>query len=351
MADGRAFRTGTLFAIAAGVAFGVTAPLTQRFGRGLGPFATAGLLYLGAALPSTFGRRRGTEAAVRVAHLPRLGVAALAGAFVAPVCLSYGLQRAAGTAASLMLNLEGVFTLLLAVWLLREHAGKRVVAGIIAMLAGGFVLVLGSEPSKAGSWLGLVAVALATLGWAFDNVTLRPLADLDPASVVFLKSSAGVLLSFGASLAFREAAPKPAAAAALVACGATGYGLSLRLYLLAQRRIGAGRTGSLFALAPFAGALVAWALGQGTLGPTTLAAALLFVLGAYLHATEQHSHRHTHVVVEHEHAHRHDDGHHEHVHDPPVAGEHSHPHRHEPVTHEHPHAPDLHHAHRHSGSP
>ena len=51
--------------------------------------------------------------------------------------------------------------------------------------------------------------------------------------------------------------PSVATAIALFAVGATGYGLSLRFYLLAQRAFGAARTGSVFAFAPFIGAALA----------------------------------------------------------------------------------------------
>jgi hypothetical protein len=61
---------------------------------------------------------------------------------------------------------------------------------------------------------------------------------------------------------FGEPMPSLVAAVALLAIGATGYGMSLRLYLLAQREFGAGRTGSVFAFAPFIGALGAFALGS-----------------------------------------------------------------------------------------
>ena len=49
----------------------------------------------------------------------------------------------------------------------------------------------------------------------------------------------------------REALPDPRAALALLGIGAVGYGLSLRLYLLAQRELGSARTGSVFAVGPF----------------------------------------------------------------------------------------------------
>ena len=82
-------------------------------------------------------------------------------------------------------------------------------------------------------------------------------------------------------------------------CGATGYGLSLRLYLLAQRQIGTARTGSIFAIAPFAGAAMAWAMGDHPDPLPTLGVAALFGVGIYLHLTELHAHSHTHDALEH----------------------------------------------------
>jgi hypothetical protein len=111
--------------------------------------------------------------------------------------------------------------------------------------------------------------------------------------------------------------------------------------------MGAARTASVFALAPFVGAALAWAIGDGTVTGATLVAGLLFCAAVYLHLSESHAHLHAHEPLVHDHAHRHDDRHHDHVHDPPVVGLHTHPHAHRAVTHGHEHAPDVHHVHRH----
>jgi hypothetical protein len=133
----------------------------------------------------------------------------------------------------------------------------------------------------------------------------------------------------------------------LLAIGATGYGLSLRLYLLAQREFGAGRTGSVFAFAPFIGAMGAFALGNRS-GTWILAAGgVLMLAGVVLHLLESHGHEHTHEALEHEHAHSHDEGHHLHIHAVMPSGQHSHVHRHVPLRHAHPHVPDAHHLHSH----
>jgi hypothetical protein len=134
---------------------------------------------------------------------------------------------------------------------------------------------------------------------------------------------------------------------ALLAVGASGYGLSLRLYLLAQRAFGAARTGSVFAFAPFIGAAVALALGDRSASSLMALGSALMLAGVLLHLAESHGHEHEHEALEHEHAHRHDDGHHDHWHEPMPEGSHSHRHRHPPTRHTHAHVPDAHHAHRH----
>jgi drug/metabolite transporter (DMT)-like permease len=342
--------TGVLLAALAAVAFGVTTPIVAWAGTDAGPLTTAALLYAGAALTALGLRRfvRRGEPSVRRSDAPRLVAIAVAGGAIAPALLAWGLQRAGATAGALLLNLEAVFTVLLARAFFHEPIGRRIATAVACMAAGGAALTLDSAASGQIGVLGVLAVAGATVAWAADNTLTRPLAERDPFQVILVKGALGASLTALVALARGEALPGGVHAAALVACGATGYGASLYLYLLAQRRIGAGRTGSVFALAPFIGAGLAWTLGDRHAGALAIAAAGLFALGVYLHLTERHAHHHVHASLEHEHMHRHDDGHHTHVHEPPFAGEHSHPHHHAHVEHEHEHAPDVHHAHVHA---
>ena len=341
------FRRGALFAVIAAVLFGATTPFIQLAGTGSGPIPTAALLYAGAALASTGrpGRRSDREAPVRTSALPRLLLVAAFGAVIAPVCLVWGLQRTGAVGASLLLNFEGAFTVLLGWLLFREEVGRRVGFALVLMAVAGACLVYRASSESFG-W-GAMAIVAATLAWALDNSLTRPLADLDPTQVVRWKASFGALLSFALTSLVGQPFPPLRNAVVLLACGALGYGVSLRFYLRAQRAIGAGRTGSVFAIAPFIGAIAGWLVGDRTAGPLTIVAACLFVAALYLHLTERHEHPHTHEELEHEHAHRHDDGHHDHAHDPPVQGEHSHAHRHAARTHSHGHGPDTHHRHSH----
>lgn len=340
---------GSLVAIAAAALFGATTPLIQRLGAHTGPFATAALLYAGAAVGAGIGDSGAQERSVGWAQAPRLLLVALFGAALGPAALAWGLQRSGAMAASLLLNLEALFTLALAAALYREPIGRRVLLACSLMVAGGAVLALRVHGAGASSLLGLGALVVASVCWALDNTLTRPLADFDPRAIVFFKATLGAVLSGLVAQLFRDNWPTFPALLGLLACGASGYGVSLRLYLRAQRALGAARTGSLFALGPFIGAAFAFALGDRQGAGLIVLAAVLFAIAAYLHVTEHHHHRHRHEATDHEHLHSHDDGHHDHDHDPPVVGSHVHVHHHDALEHDHPHGQDLHHRHTHRG--
>ena len=339
---------GGMFALLAAALFGVSTPLVQRFGAGLGAFSTAALLYAGAAAVGLLSRQRiDQEARLQRADLPRLIAMAGFGAVVGPVALAWGLQHTSGTSASLMLTLEALFTAVLAWRLYRETLGGRVWTAMVLLLAGGLVLVLDQGRTGGAQLWGLLAVLLATAAWGVDNALSRALAERDPGQVVMVKALLGATATSALAAAFGEPLPSALAAMALFAIGASGYGLSLRFYLLAQRAFGAARTGSVFAFAPFIGAALAVALGDRSASGLMVLGGVLMLAGVVLHLAESHGHEHQHDALEHEHAHRHDDGHHGHLHEPAPVGPHSHSHRHEPLQHVHAHVPDAHHAHRH----
>lgn len=193
---------GVGFALLAALLFGASTPLVQRFGVGLGPWLTAALLYLGAAVVSLlFRTRRGAEARLRRHHLPRLLGVALSGAVIGPAALAWGLQRTSAMSASLMLALEAVFTVLLSVAIYRESMDRRVVAAVGLLLVGGMLLVIERSGHGSAQLLGLLAVLVATFAWAVDNTLSRTLADIDPSAVVIGKGAIGatcsLLLAFG----------------------------------------------------------------------------------------------------------------------------------------------------------
>jgi drug/metabolite transporter (DMT)-like permease len=279
---------GVLLALTAAVFFGISTPFVQRFGRGIGPFTTAAALYAGAALLSAPWAVPGADSPRWTArHFRLLAGMAVFGALLAPVLLAWGLARTSGSSASLMLNLEAVLTVMLGALINRERIGGRVWTAVTLIAGGGALLVVDRGDLVGGAAaLGLLAVAGATLSWGIDNTLSRHLADLHAPLVVLAKGSAGAAISIGLAVGLHEPWPPLPGLLGLLACGAIGYGLSLRMYLLAQRRLGSARTGSVFATAPFIGAGVAVALGEPFGGVGSWTAIALMVVGVCLHLSE-----------------------------------------------------------------
>ena len=325
-------RTAIVLALGAAVLFGLSAPAGKLLLARTDPWLLAGLLYgasgigLGLlhAARRRFSRAEIAEAPLRRRDWPWLGGAILAGGVAGPVLLMFGLATGRVSDAALLLNLEGVFTALLAWFVFREHFDRRIATGMTAISAGAVVLVWDPVQGFAPSWSAL-CVAAACAAWALDNNLTRKVSASDPIQIAALKGAIAGTVNIGLASLQGAAAPGGVIIAAAALVGLLSFGLSLVLYIVALRHLGAGRTGAYFSTAPFMGA-VAGVLVLGE--PVTLglvAAAALMALGVGLHVSEHHEHEHAHEPLEHEHVHWHDE-HHRHTHPPgmPIREPHSH---------------------------
>jgi drug/metabolite transporter (DMT)-like permease len=342
-------------ALLAGILFGASTPLAKRLIQDIDPWMLAGLLYLGSgiglgaymALRYAMRAGRAKEASLRGADRWWLAAAIMAGGIIAPVLMMYGLRRTAGSSASLLLNLEGVFTTLIAWFVFQENFDRRIALGVLAITAGAVLLSAGAA-AEWGNVLGPMAIAGACLAWALDNNLTRKVALTDVTSIAMLKGLVAGSVNITIAAAVGASWPRPIAILDAGVVGLAGYGVSLVLFVIALRHLGTARTGAYFSIAPFAGALIAVVFLNEPLTIQLIAAAVLMGVGLWLHLSERHDHEHTHGRVTHDHRHVHDI-HHQHHHDAQDAGTepHSHVHAHEPLRHRHPHFPDEHHRHGH----
>lgn len=334
-------------ALLAALLFGASTPAAKALVGEIHPVLLAGLLYAGsgAGLSLWLALRKERAARLQRADLPWLAGAVLAGGVIGPVLLMIGLASTGAATASLLLNLEGVFTALLAWFAFRENFDRRIALGMTFIVAGGVLLAL--EPDRlSGPSLGALAVAGACLAWAIDNNLTRRVSAADAATIAAIKGTVAGAVNIALAAVAGAAWPGAALAAAAAGVGLLGYGVSLALFVVALRELGAARTAAYFSTAPFVGVALALAVLGEAPALWFWVAAMLMLAGFWLHVSERHVHEHVHELMEHDHRHAHDE-HHRHAHDFDwdSAEPHSHRHRHERLVHSHRHYPDLHHRH------
>lgn len=337
-------RPGVMRCLLAAALFGAAAPAASQLAGSVPAFTLAGLLYIGAAIAvaPTVLRRPPTSWAIRTEWRPAT-VAVIAGGAVGPVLLMAGLARTTAASASILLNFELVATVVLAALFFREHLGVRLLASATLITVAGVLLAW--EPGAAVD-AGALFVIAACVAWGLDNCVTARIEHLAPEHVVALKGivAGGANLAIGLTITGWGTSTNITDIAAALVVGATGYGLSITLWVKGARDLGAARAQALFAIAPFIGAAIAWtALDEAVTGTQLLAAAIAGA-GVAVSLRSGHEHDHHHNAVVHEHEHAHDDEHHDHDN---AAGRHSHRHVHDERVHAHAHVPDLHHRHDH----
>jgi drug/metabolite transporter (DMT)-like permease len=240
----------------------------------------------------------------------------------------------------LLLNLELVATVLIARLFLREQIGARVAFGITVVTAGGVLLAGTSDASLAG---GALLVAGACVCWGADNAITASLDGYSPARITLAKGSVAGTVNLALGIAI-TGLPSARVVAAALLIGALGYGLSITLWITGARLVGAARGQVIFALAPFIGALLAWAVNGDDLTASLVLAFAMSLTGVMIVATARHRHLHLHEQIEHDHPIDTDDPHHAPDAIEVLADQR---HRHLRFEHEHEHLPDIHHRHPH----
>lgn len=340
-------------ALGAAFLFGASTPFAKQLVGEMPAVLLAGLLYLGSGIGLVMLRVL-RDGGWHSPGLPRsdwgwLLAAVAFGGMLGPVLLMVGLSHTSASTASLLLNLEAVLTAVIAWVVFHENADRRVVLGMLLIVAGGVALSWPTSPTASADWVGPLAIAAACACWAIDNNLTRKVSASDALYVAGTKGLVAGSVNTGLAFVLGADLPTWQAAGPALLIGFFGYGISLVLFILALRGLGTARTGAYFSIAPFIGAAIAIGVfGEATVPAFWIAAALMGC-GVWLHLTERHEHRHTHEPLSHTHPHAHDE-HHRHEHDFEWDGRepHVHPHRHEPITHSHPHYPDIHHRHGHA---
>lgn len=269
--------------------FGVSAPLGKLLLPRVDSWVLAGLFYIGAGAGLALFRVaqrviQGTRAAgtpLKKDDVPLLLLIAVIGGGAGPVLLLFGLGHLSGVAGSLLLNLEAVFTMLLAVLFFGERLSPRETAAAAVVLSGAILLSVGGG-RVAAELVGVAAVSAACLAWGFDNNLTARLSHRNAVDLVRFKATTAGVGNLALALAAGRTLPERGTIGAALAVGFVCYGLSIVLDVYALRYVGAAREAAFFATAPFAGAIVAVPLLGERIGTRELVAAGVMAGGVAL---------------------------------------------------------------------
>lgn len=341
-----------VFIIISASLFGISTPLAKILVKDISPVALAGFLYLGAfaglSLYSAVIKTESDKKAVSLERkdFPWLAGAILTGGIIGPISMMMGLRLVSGFSASLLLNLEGIATAIIAVFFFKENAGKRLWLALICMIIAGIFLTW--DPTQGRfNIVGPLFIIFAMVCWGIDNNLTRSISDKDPVQISKIKGfvAGTISLSLALFLGIRISLDFTIAFALLL--GSFSYGISLVFFIKALEGLGSSRTGAFFSFAPFIGAIASLIILREWIGWVMFPAAGLMLIGVWLICSEKHLHTHLHKTVIHTHLHNHRDMHHLHEHSGAFHEPHTHEHTHIELFHIHVHWPDTHHRHEH----
>lgn len=344
-----------LFIIISASLFGISPPLAKLLLKASPPVVLAGLLYLGAFVGLTlysatrWNKRRGFGK--EVAPLEKkdffwLAGAVLTGGIMGPISLMMGLTFVSGFSASLLLNLEGVTTAMIAVFLFKENAGKRLWLALACMTIAGVFLTWDPTQDRFNT-IGPLLIIFAMVCWGIDNNLTRNISDKDPIQIARIKGLIGGTTSISLALILGMNISLDLTIAFALFVGSLSYGISLVFFIKALEDLGSLRTGAFFSFGPFIGAIASLIILREWIGWVMFPAIGLMLVGVWLIVTERHSHLHLHSPIKHTHSHTHRDLHHLHEHSGKFHEPHTHEHMHFEQAHIHVHWPDTHHRHEH----
>ena len=239
---------------------------------------------------------------------------------MAPIFLMIGINIGSVSNASLLGNFEIVATTLIALLIFKEKVTSKLWIAIGFITVSSIVLSIEGAVSFQFS-LGSLFVILATCCWGLENNCTRKISDKSTYEIVLLKGFFSGGCAFIVALILGERIPEIKYIIIALLLGFLAYGLSIFMYIRAQRDLGAAKTSAYYAVAPFVGTFLAFIVNGEKLTLTYFIGLVFMIIGSmfivydtmvkyHIHShshTIVHTHdgiTHTHVVV-HEHGHRH----------------------------------------------
>lgn len=312
------------FAVLAAVFYAVNVPFSKQLLQDVPSTFMASFLYFGAGIGVGImyffhWNNEPKEERLTKDNLPyTIGMVVLD--IFAPIFLMLGVSIGSSANASLLGNFEIVATTLIALLFFKETVSKRLWTAILFITISSIILSFEGSGSFHFS-LGSLFVLLATICWGMENNCTRKISEKSTYQIVTIKGLCCGLGSFVVASAVGESLPSARYIIFAMFLGFIAYGLSIFLYIRAQRDLGAAKTSAYYAVAPFIGTFLAFVINGEQLSVAYLLGLFFMIIGTLFVVADtlmkNHSHLHTHLIT-----HTHDGSTHTHV----ITHEHEHEH-------------------------
>ena len=180
---------------------------------------------------------------------------------LAPIFLMIGISIGSASNASLLGNFEIVATTVIALLIFKEAVSRELWTAIAFITFSSIMLSFEGSGSFQFSY-GSLFVILATLCWGLENNCTRKISDKSTYEIVVLKGAFSGGGSFLIAMVIGEQLPDVKYMLSAMILGFVAYGLSIFLYIRAQRDLGASKTSAYYAVAPFIGAFLAFIVNR-----------------------------------------------------------------------------------------
>lgn len=204
----------------------------------------------------------------------------------APILLMYGLKTCTASNTSLLNNFEIVATALIALLFFGEKVRRKLWMAISLVTIASILLSLedGSMTETLTFSRGSLLVLGATICWGLENNCTRQIADRDPMEIVTVKGFGSGLGALLIAIFVGDEFPLFQHTVIILLLGYVAYGLSIYFYTYAQRIIGAAKTSTYYALAPFIGALLSILILGEPVTLTFIMASVIMAVGCWIAA-------------------------------------------------------------------
>lgn len=271
-----------IFALLAAAFYAINTPLSKLLLNNVPATFMAAFLYLGAGVGVGIMYLFHWHNEDRAERLTKKDLPYTIGMIVldilAPIFLMLGIKYGTAANASLLGNFEIVATTLIACLAFKEAVSKRLWAAIGMITLSSILLSFEGAGSFRFSY-GSVLVLLATACWGLENNCTRSISDKSTYEIVVLKGIFSGGGAFVIALISGEKLPEIRYILPAMLFGFVAYGMSIFLYIRAQRDLGAAKTSAYYAVAPFVGAFLSFVILGEKLTVVYFAALIIMIAG------------------------------------------------------------------------